>query len=542
MQNFKHETKHTNFARLCPPRRWRRIQNVALSGLMEAPPIEGLPARAALTKGELFGSGVAEACAFSIVGIECTTRNPNRCIFISSLFGNRCSGPAVSNACHDGKIKAKESPLRNASISFNELHRIKESASISLARPHTDDGETHHSPKTIQKEAAKARKEYMKQLELKEMEEQKKMGYQCDKDKLDRIRKQAQEKIDDEQDIVKLMKTCSERAMTFAIRDQQLKDQAEREKKEQDYEQRMILAMEIDRLRAIEAREVEEAHKLQKMIDARKIIENQIEQRQQDRLLLEEARDQENREMLERMKTYQAQDEEKARARRENALKARVDTIRANEEHIVSKRECRMREKSDDEMMAAYLVAQDEKMRQREVEAAEAKRKRTLEFKIQQERIVDRRSEMDELRERRATEDAERKYRQKQLVEAQKKKRDMDTLDLARMQQQQERLRQQQMEMEQKREEYETMIGHSRAMAEREKAEAAYTKKKNHELIKNLQEQIEQNESKRMALEKENFQEGSMIKQQLVRDIKSPSMDIFYSHLSQNTSLSNLSG
>ena len=442
----------------------------------------------------------------------------NRCIFISSLFGNRCSGPAASSACHDGKIKAKESPIRNASISLNELQRIKDLASTSLARPQIDDGETNHAPKTIQNEAAKARKEYMKQLELKEMEDQKKMGYQSDKAKLDRIRKQAQEKIDDEQDIVKLMKTCSERAMTFAIRDQQLKDKAEREKKEQDYEQRMILAMEIDRLRAIEAREVEEAHKLQKMVDARKIIENQIEQRQQDRILLEEARDQENREMLERMKSYQAQDEEKARARRENALNARVDIIRANEEHIASKRECRMREKSEDEMMAAYLVAQDEKMRQREAEAAEAERKRTLEFKIQQERIVDRRSEMDELRERRAIESAERKYRQKQLAEAQKKKRDMETLDMARMQQQQEKLRQQQMEREKKREEYENIIAHSRAMAERERAEAAYAKKKNNELIKNIQEQIEQNESKRMAQEKENFQEGHMVKQQLVRD------------------------
>ncbi|KAL3781917.1 hypothetical protein ACHAW5_003793 [Stephanodiscus triporus] len=460
-----------------------------------------------------------------------------------SLFGSRGSGPAPSSACHDGKITAKASPVRSASISLNELQRIKELASTSLAHPHqTDDDETPHDPKAIQKEASEARKDYMKQLELKEMEEQKKMGYQCDKARLDRIRKQAQEKIEDEQDIVKLMKTCSGRAMTFAIRDQQLKDKAECEKKEHDYEQRMILAMEIDRLRAIEAREVEEAHKLQKMIDARKIIENQIEQRRQDRILLEEARDEESRGMLERIKLYQAQDEEKARARRENALQAGLDIRRANEEHIASKRERRLIEKREDEMMAAYLVEQDEKMRQREAEAVEAERKRTLEFKIQQERMVDRRSEMDELRERRAMEDAERKFRQKQLMEAQKKKRDMDTLDMARMQQQQEKLRQKQMEIEQKREEYSSAIGQSRAMAERERTEAAFSKKKNYELIKNLQEQIEQNESRRMALEKEKFHEGLMIKQQLaeervkleairdkmVRDMKSKGIDERY--------------
>jgi hypothetical protein len=387
--------------------------------------------------------------------------------------------------------------------------------SIPIAR---SDAEKNHDSKTSQREIAKARKEYMKQLELKEIEEQKKMGFQCDKAKLDRIRKQAQEKIDDEQDIVKLMKTCSERAMTFAIRDQQLKDKAEREKNEQDYEQRMILAMEIDRLQAIEAREVEEAQKLQKMIDARKIIENQIEKRHQDRILFEEARDQENREMLERIKSYQAQEEEMASARREKALKARMDIIRANEEDAATKREQRLIEKREDEIMAAYLVEQDEKKRQREAEVARAELKRTLEFKmIPQERIVDRRSEMDELRERRAMEDAERKFRQKQLMEAQKKKRDMDTLDMARTQQHQERLMQQQLEMKQKREEYESAIGHSRAMAERERAESANAKNKNYELIKNLQEQIEQNESRRVVLEKEKFQEGTTIKQQLVR-------------------------
>lgn len=444
--------------------------------------------------------------------------NATNLLFVASLFASKGRGTTTSSACRDGKIKSKASPVKNDSISLNELQRIKELASSPLARLHQmDDAEKNPDSKTFQREVAKARKEYMKQLELKEIEEQKKMGFQCDKAKLDRIRKQAQEKNDYEQDIVKLMKTCSERAMTFAIRDQQLKDKAEREKNEQDYEQRMILAMEIDRLQAIEAREVEEAQKLQKMIDARKIIEKQIEKRHQDKVLFEEARDQENREMLERIKSNQAQEEEEAKARRENALMARMEIIRANEEDAATKREQRLIEKREDEIMAAYVVEQDEKRRQREADAARAELKRTYELKmIPQERMVDRRSEMDEIRERRAMEDAERKYRQKQLAEAQKKKRDMDTLDMARTQQHQERLMRQRMEMEQKREEYESAIGHSRAMAEREKAESANAKKKNYELIKNLQEQIEQNESKRAALEKEKFHEGTTIKQQLV--------------------------
>lgn len=422
--------------------------------------------------------------------------------------------------------------LERASISLNELQRIKKLATTpGLAQQqqqeeHNDDDDNPcigGRPKLpTQTEAAKARKEYMKQLELEDLERQRKMGSQCDDAKLERIRKQAREKMDEDQDIVKLLKTCSERATTFAIRDQQLKDKAELEKKEQDYEQRMILAMEIDRLKEIEAREAEEARKVQKMVADRKIIENQIDERHQARLLLEEARDQENRDMLERIKMYEAQEEEKTTERRENAVKARVEIIRANEEHIAAKREQKLQEKMEDEMMVAYQLQQDEKMRQREAEEEEAERKKRLILKKmldKQERTMDRRSEMDELRARRAMEDAERKYRQKQLMQAQKKNRDMETLDMARKQQQQEKYERRQMEMEQKREEYENAIRHSHAMAERERAEAGQVKSKNSELISNLQAQIEENATRRMMLEKQKYQEGAMIKQQLVSDV-----------------------
>ena len=440
----------------------------------------------------------------------------------NSLFGSR-----TSSACH-GKTQArKQLPVKKASISLNELQRIKQSATPQQHQQCVDNGDDdgqaqfNNPRQSQQSEAAKARKEHMKKLELKELEEQKRMGSQYDSAKLERIRKQAQEKLDEEQDIVKLLKTCSERATTFAIRDQQLKDKAEREKKERDYEQRMIIAMEIDRLKDIEARDAEEARKVEKMVNDRKIIENQIEERHQARLLLEEARDQENREMLEKIQMFHAQDDEKARRRRESALKARTEIIRANEEHIATKRERKMLEKREDEMMVAYQMEQDEKMRQREAEEAEAERKkRAIQKKLldEQERTMDRRSEMDELRARRAMEDAERKYRQQQLAKAEKKKRDMEILDMAQKQQEREKYEQQQLEMQQKREEYENALRHSHAMAERERAEAEYVRRRNEELIQNLQEQIENNETKRMNLVKQKYADGAEIKQQLYEE------------------------
>jgi hypothetical protein len=369
---------------------------------------------------------------------------------------------------------------------------------------------------------ANARKEYMRQLELEEITEQKQAISQNEQAKLDRIRKQAHEKLVEEHDIVKLLKTCSERAATFAIRDQQLKDKVEREKKDQEYEQRMVLAMEIDRLREIEAREAEEERKVKKMIEGRKIIEDQIEKRHDVRLLAEEARDQENREILEKIELHRAQDEQKFREKRDKAFKTRIEIIHANEKHVASQRELKLIEKMEDEMMVAKRAEQDEKAREREARHAEARRKKEAIHKkllSEQKRAVDRRSEMDELRERRAVEDAERKFRQKQLMEAQKKIREVQELDMARIQQQKERYQQKTLELEQKREEYEDAIKNSRAMAERERAESEQVRRKNIELINNLKDQIETNSKRRTALEIEKVQEGSMIKQKLVRFI-----------------------
>ena len=479
-------------------------------------------ARVLSTKGELCPESFSVPLKLCLILISLLLLFATSC----SLFGSSRASLKIGNARN---TKPKTLPVKNAAISLSELQRIKRSASTLTQQAQSCDNDINNNiskPRPRQTEAAKARKEYMKQLDLKEMEEQKRMGFQCDSAKLERIRKQAQEKIDEGEDIVKLLKTCSERATTFAIRDQQLKDKKEQDRKEQDYEQHMILAMEIDRLKEIRAREAEDARKVEKMIDDRKIIENQIEERSQARLLLDEARDQENREMLDRMKLYQEQDEEKARARREDAAKAREEIIRANEEDITAKRERKILEKREDAMMVAYQLEQDEKMRQREVEQEEAeRRKRIMQKKLldEQERDMDRRAEKDELRARRATEDKERKFRQKQLEEARKKKREMDVLDMARKQQHHEKQEKQQLEMEHKREEYDNAIRHSHAMAERERAEAEHAKRKNRELITNLQSQIEDNTTRNRTLEKEKYEEGSMIKQQLVSEKNSAS-------------------
>lgn len=370
-------------------------------------------------------------------------------------------------------------------------------------------------------ERAKARRNHMLALEATEAERRKKVGQAKADRKIRAMREVAQDAVDEQEDVVKVLHTCSQRAAAFQIRDEQLKDKAEREKRERDYERRMDLAMEVDRLREIERREKEEHDRAIKRIEDRKVIEEQIEARHRQRLLQAEAREVENREMLERNKRYQEEDEEKIRRKKDEAAKAQIEVIRLNEEAAEAKLTKKRLEKEEEEKYIAYQKAQDEKLRLREEEEKEeARRKMELQKKLleNQTRSMDRQAELDELRARRAMEEKERAYRRKELAEAQKRKSDLDVLHEARLRQQEERRVAKEREARTKQEEYENCIRNANDMAQRERYEAELAQKKNAELRVMLQAQIEENARLRSGKEKEKYDEGRRIKDMMERE------------------------
>lgn len=316
------------------------------------------------------------------------------------------------------------------------------------------------------------------------------------------------------EDIVKLLNTCKQRAAAFAIRDQQLRDKAIREKEEQDYERMMDLEMEINRLKDIAAREKEEEARVQKLIKDRKVIEDQIKERQHQRLLQEEARDQENKKMLETIKKFEEEDAEKARQKKEHTRRAKLEILKRNEEILKEKEAKKEFDRREEAMIVKYLTEQDEKLRKREEEEAEAQRKKVeLQKKLleSQTKALDKRSEIDELRARRAAEEKERQHRQRELEEAQKRKRDREIMHMSRQKQQEERRLKKEQEQEEKRSEYMNALRHAEEMARREHDESELAKIKNAELRQMLQQQIQENENRKKIEEKEKRKEGQAL-------------------------------
>jgi hypothetical protein len=69
------------------------------------------------------------------------------------------------------------------------------------------------------------------------------------------IRELAENQIDENLDMVKMLNSLGARAAAFTIRDQQLADRERRASVEGDYDKRMDLIMEIDRLKDLAERE-----------------------------------------------------------------------------------------------------------------------------------------------------------------------------------------------------------------------------------------------------------------------------------------------
>ena len=407
-------------------------------------------------------------------------------------------------------------------ISSANIDRIKRQSLLSsFEEPHSSPSSGDDSEQQRKMEKALARKARMLALEEKRHKDNQNDDDIFADKRAKEIRKEAQKKIDQSNDIAKRIKTYSERAMAFTIRDQQLLDRGVIAEQEKAYEDHMNLAMEIVRLKGLDSREAEENAKILKRIADRKVIEDQIEYRRQQRLLADEAREQENRQMIRSTKELEEEQEKLGRQRIEQAQQNCIEFTIANEDAIAAKKTRGKLEKEEEQQLLAYQLDRDEAMRRRETEEGEANlRKRELQKKMleNQTKLIDKQAQLDQLRARRATEEAERKYRKKVLQEARNRKEGMLQLNEARTQQEEERQIAQQRGREEKIEEYQSATKLAHDMAKRERDEADAREVKNTKLRLGLQEQILDMESNRRRQQLGKFEEGRRRKEEMAAE------------------------
>ena len=191
-----------------------------------------------------------------------------------SLFGSGRNSRG-SNKDH-GRVARRTvtGPLTQQAvvISQRELDRIKGESQIKTAMDIEEDRKRLELQKQEKEKIARDRKIKMRELEKRALKLIKKSDEQIAQEaREEAVRNMAALKRDGESDVVKLLSSMATRAAAFTIRDKQLQEKEQREHVEEEYERRMDILMELDRVKDIQRREAEEAEKIYKRVEDRKV-------------------------------------------------------------------------------------------------------------------------------------------------------------------------------------------------------------------------------------------------------------------------------
>ncbi len=317
------------------------------------------------------------------------------------------------------------------------------------------------------------------------------------------IRNMAEKKLDENADVVKLLNSMAQRATAFTIRDQQLEEKERLAKLEKEYDERLDVMIEIDRVQDIMKREHEEQYRKTKRVEDRKVINEQIAARERMRMLSLEAREQENQAMRNMMKRYEDEDRTQAAARAIEMEKSRKAVLLANADAIERKKQAREMEKKEMEDILIYQALKDQELARREEEEeaiARSKKERQAKLLAQQEKAQNNAGKMDELRARRAAEEKERNERKKEKAEALKRKQEMKILLESRAKQAADKLERQHSAKLQADEAVLMDMEYTRKMDERERREKAIKEARMEEHRIQLHAQIEERERRRYVI------------------------------------------
>ena len=407
-------------------------------------------------------------------------------------------------------------PANSVVISKGELDRIK---GMSKIRTPADIAAERAESELAQEEKhrqARARKERMLQLEASAKAKSRKSDMELEREaRKGAIRQMADKALDENLDLVKMLNTLGARAAAFTIRDQQLEEKQALDAKKREYEERMDVLMEIDRLTDLKKRDSIDTHRRLKRVEDRKVIVEQIHARTKKKLLEEELLEQENQGMLALVAKYKQEDYEQEVKHREEVVAARREVMAANEAAIRRKELAKQREREEEESILLYQARKDEALRAREDEERErdtVMKERQAKLLAMQEKTQNKQAEVDELRARRYAEERERRERERELSEAETKSRRMAELQDARMAQAEQKKRMMAREAVMQHAEYEESLRHANDIIERERKEAADRARRATEHREVLQTQISKSEESKASKMKAKLEEGRKLK------------------------------
>eukprot|EP00048_Salpingoeca_helianthica_P021820 m.14585 g.14585 ORF g.14585 m.14585 type:complete len:530 (-) comp6463_c0_seq1:162-1751(-) len=233
----------------------------------------------------------------------------------------------------------------------------------------------------------------------------------------------AQRMIEEQEDEIRKMNEMIAQAKVYAIRDAQLAEKEAIKHELEDEERRLDDLMEYERVRALQEYEAREVHARDKLQRCALDIRTQISEREQQRLLDEELRDQETQAVIAQMRRMQADEAAQDAARRDKGRRLLEEAASVNQESLKLKAQRAEAEKHEELKIAAYL--KEKQAREEELERDKELQRRAREVEVArlralQEQAQDKVAERHALEARRQQDEIERQWRRKEAEKAEK--------------------------------------------------------------------------------------------------------------------------
>ena len=348
----------------------------------------------------------------------------------SGLHGSRFSGSAGTSSSGAGSSPKSASALRGASdhaaktLSASEISRMKQPASALTHDEITRIRAERRDARDAERAQGRARRERMEAIEANRLETKE----VSETETLRRAealatRNKAEVLMDEAMDEVKNMNQMMLYSKCVTIRDAQLEEKKHIKAEAQEEERRMDLAMEIERIKALDEYEAREAARREARLAGAAVLMKQIEDRALERTRQEELLDMDRKQMLAEIQRMKDEEAEEARRRREAGAALLADVAEANAAQLDRKRAVREFEREEEARIAAYLAERDRREMEAELEKERVAREKEVEtarMRAQQEKQADTAAELDELRAARAHEERERAFRDEACAAAER--------------------------------------------------------------------------------------------------------------------------
>ncbi|XP_054760160.1 cilia- and flagella-associated protein 45-like [Lytechinus pictus] len=400
-------------------------------------------------------------------------------------------------------------------LPFDEYRRIMNAAKTMSHEEKVAELKRRQEEKQKQQDASNEIKLHMQALDRKRQKNEKLSDLELEaKEQGEYLLAKAREQQEEQEDEIKHLNELMLNAKCHAIRDAQILEKGVIKEETTYEEKRLDAMMEVDRQKALQLQEeIEEQRKIERY-EGKTMILTQISQREEERLLQQEKKDQEAQQMLKYLEKLQMEDLKDLDKKRQIQVEAQKEIHRSNEEAEELKRKKQEQEKLADLKVNEYMKQKAEREAAYEAEQERIrieKEKEIARLRALQERAKDYQAEKDAQRAKRNQEERERDWRRKEKEEAIIKTETERMLKEAREVQVQNKDHFLAVQAQRERAEFERVLRAQQEAMEKDRMEEEETKHNRLTHADDVRKQIREKEQLRVSDRNAFFEEGVKI-------------------------------